>query len=352
MNRSIAGILLALFLGGCSPAHEEAAAKPLVTVTVAQAEQADVPISVRAPALVHPRQQASIASRITAPISALLVGKGDRVEAGAILARLDSRDLVAQREDVLAAMRQAEVVADKRRHLFEEGAIPQRDLLASETELTEAKARLEVSTAQLAFSELRSPFAGRITEQFLYPGDMAQPGTPVFTVADVGVAIARSQVAPGDASGIRQGQECAFAPGDAAAASFSGRVTVINPAVDPARRTVEAWCEIPNGDGRLLPGTFGELRIVTGYARKSVVVPVGAVQLDEGTRKGSAFVVDGQKVAHRKDVLGGVAWGGKMQILSGLEPGEVVVVEGAYALPDGTTVRIADKTAEPEKDDK
>jgi HlyD family secretion protein len=352
MSRRVVALLPAFLIGGCSAAHDEKEAKPLVTVTVAKAEQVDVPTSVRAPALVHPRQVAAISSRITAPILRLLVGKGDRVGAGATLARLDSRDLVAQREDALAAARQAEVLADRRRRLFEEGAIPEREFLASKTELAQAQARLEVSSAQLAFTELKSPFAGHVTEQFLFAGDMAQPGTPVFTVADVGMAIARSQVPPGDAASIRLGQECTFVPGDAAADSFPGRVTVRNPAVDPARRTVEAWCEIPNGDERLLPGTFGELRILTGLAPKSIAVPVGAVQLDEGTRKGSVFVVDAQSVAHRKDVEGGVVFDGKMQVLSGLEAGALVVVEGAYALPDGTAVRVAPPGEGPAKDQK
>jgi RND family efflux transporter MFP subunit len=348
-----AGALVSLLLlAACSSAREEPDAKPLVSVTVATAEPVDVPMSVRAPALVHPRQQANVASRITAPILSLLAGKGDHVRAGAILARLDSRDLVAQRQDALAATQQAEVLADRRNRLFQEGAIPERDLLAAQTELAQTRARLEVSSAQVTFGELRSPFAGRITEQFLYAGDMAQPATPVFTVADVTLAIARSQVPQDEASAIKSTQVCTFTPGDDPANSFPGRVTVINPAVDPARRTVEAWCEIPNGDGRLLPGTFGELRIVTGLARKSIVVPVGAVQLDEGTRQGSVFVVDAQKVAHRKSIEGGVIQDGKMQIVKGLEPGEVVVVEGAYALPDGATVRITEGAKKSEKEEK
>ena len=352
MDRSTALLLSLALLGACSPAKVEPDAKPLVTVTVAEAEMADVQTSVRAPALVHPRQQASIASRITAPIRELLVGKGDRVAAGATLARLDSRDLLAQRAEATATMRQAEVLADRRSHLFEEGAIPQRDLLASQTELAQAKARLDLIGTQLTFAELRSPFAGRITEQFLYPGDMAQPGAPVFTVADVAVAVARAQVPPADAGPLRAGQACVFVPGDAPADSFPGKVTVVNPAVDPARRTIEAWCEIPNREGRLLPGTFGELRIGIGLASRSVVVPLGAVQLDEGTHKGSVCVVDAQKVAHRKEVEGGLVFDGKMQIVAGLAAGERVVVEGAYALPDGTAVRIADKAEKTDKEEK
>lgn len=352
MSRALGAVCVAVASLACSAVREEPESKPLVTVTVAKAAEADVEVSVHAPALVHPRQQASIASRITAPIRELLVRKGDRVAAGAILARLDSRDLVAQREDALAAMRQAEVVAERRGRLFDEGAIPERDLLAAQTDLTQSKARLDVSSSQLSFSELRSPFAGRVTEQFLYPGDMAQPGTPVFTVADLAVAIARAQVPQSEAATLRADQPCTLVPAEAPAESFPGRVSVVNAAVDPARGTVEAWCEIPNPSGRLLPGTFGELRVRTGVDRKSIVVPVGAVQLEEGTHKGSVFVVDARQVAHRRDVESGLLFDGSLQIRTGLAAGEVVVVEGAYALPDGTAVRITEKAKEPEKDEK
>lgn len=349
MNRATTTLLALLVLSGCRSSQEEPEAKPLVTVTIAKARMADVQASVRAPAVVHPRQQAGVASRITAPILELFAAKGDRVAADAKLARLDSRDLTAQRADALAAMRQAQVAAERRAHLFQEGAIPERDLLASQTELAQLKARLELIETQLTFAELRSPFAGQVTEQFLYPGDMAQPSTPVFTVADIEVVVARGQVPQGDSVPLRTGLDCAFLPGDKEADPFAGRLSVVNRAVDSARQTIEAWCEIPNADGHLLPGTFGELRVKTGAASRGLVVPTGAVQLAEGTRTGSVFVVDKENVAHRKEVEAGVAFDGQMQILKGLDDGETVVVEGAYALPDGASVRTKAAAAASEK---
>lgn len=352
MNRATSILFASLLLGGCRAAQEEPEAKPLVNVTVSKAQMADVPVAVNAPAIVHPRQQAGVASRITAPILELFVGKGDRVAADAKLARLDSRDLTAQRADALAAMRQAQVSAERRAHLFQEGAIPERDLLASQTELAQLKARLELIETQLTFADLRSPFAGQITEQFLYPGDMAQPSTPVFTVADIEVVVARAQVPQGDAAPVRPGLACAFRPGDSEVGPFTGRLSTVNRAVDPARQTIEAWCEIANADGRLLPGTFGEVRIQTGPPSRSLVVPLGAVQLAEGTRTGSVLVVDKDNVAHRKDIEAGVAFDGQMQILKGLSEGDTVVVEGAYGLPDGASVRIKDNATPFEKDEK
>jgi membrane fusion protein (multidrug efflux system) len=181
---------------------------------------------------------------------------------------------------------------------------------------------------------------------------MAQPGTPVFTVTDLSLAVARAQVPPGDSAALQSGQDCRFASPDGPSDLPTGHITVLNRSVDSTRQTVEAWCEISNASGLLLPGIFGEVRISTGRPRPSVVVPTGAVQLDEGTHKGVVFVVDAAKTAHRRDVAAGLVVDGTMQILTGLQAGEVVVVEGSYALPDGAKVRLAEEPREPAPDAK
>jgi RND family efflux transporter MFP subunit len=326
----------------CSP-REEPEAPPVVTVKVAPVEQADLVLHVRAPALVHPRQQASIASRLVATIRELTVGKGDRVAAGAVLARLEQRDLLAQQAESRAALAQAEALEARRSRLYEEGAIPERDLLAARTELATARARLDLVEAQLHYTELTSPFAGTVTEQLLYPGDMARPDNPIFTVMDLAVVVARAQVPEGEAVTVRSGQPCAFA--GAEAPGSSGRITVVGGAIDPARRTVEAWCEIQNPAGRLRPGSFGELSIETGTAPGSVVVPVAAVEFVEGTHRGTVRVVDEGKKALRREIESGAIVDGKVQVKSGLRPGETVIVEGGYGLPDGTAVRTGDGEA-------
>jgi len=216
-----------LFLAGCG-SREEKTADPVVDVKVARAETADVKLTVRAPASVFAREQANISARITAPIRKLLVRKGDNVAAGQALAQLDNRDLAAQRDEAAAAvadaeanlqkvesgtlptdierargqavgteaaLNQAQKFYERRKQLFEQGAIPQRDLQLSQTELAQAKANFEVARrsldllqnqsrdkeiqmarskaaqararltlvrALLDFSEIRSPFSGTI----------------------------------------------------------------------------------------------------------------------------------------------------------------------------------------------
>jgi HlyD family secretion protein len=393
-----------ILMTGCAT-KEETEPAVVVDVKTALAEQGDVHLSVSAPAMIFPKQQANVAARLTAPIRRILAQKGARVKAGQVLAELEDSDLVAQRDEAAAAaidaeatlqkvtsgtlpadierargdlaaaeatLSRAQKLYDRRRELFDEGAVPNRDLLDSETELTRAKvaydvakksldllmnqsqeqdiriarsrfdqanARLSLLNAQLRFTRIQCPFDGTIAEQYMYAGDMAKPDTPIFAVIDLSVAVARIQVPESLAGPIKNGQECVFSPADSPGSEYSGKSSVVSRTVDPARRTVEVWCEIPHPDTGLRSGAFGNAQIYTDTVPKSVLVPLPAVQFVEGTNHGSVVVVDEEQTAHIRDVETGENFDGKVQIVKGLNPGETVIVEGGYGLPDGTEVR-------------
>jgi HlyD family secretion protein len=405
-------IICAALLCSCDRAKEDAPEKPVVQVKVSRAAIADIPQVVTAPATIFPRDQANVAARITAPIRELRARKGDNVRAGDVLAILENRDLTAQREEAQAslsdaeanlqrtqagtvpadvergrgqvettraALDQAQKNYDRRKRLFEQGAIPQKDLLQTETELATAKANFEVAqksldllqrqsatgdvaiarsrveqararlngaTANLQYTDLRSPFQGTVTEQFQYPGDMAGPGTPTYTIVDLSIVTARAQVPESSASAVQRGQLCTFAAGDGNIQGAKGKITVVNRAVDPARRTVEVWCEVANPPTSLRAGVFGSLSIEIASIKGAVVVPTAAVQINEGTDTGIALVVDEKRIAHRREVQVGVRLPTQIQVRSGLQAGEIVVTEGGYALPDGTEVRIGNGGSE------
>ena len=395
-------------LAGCGSGHLEEGApkKPVVAVKTALAEATSVELILRAPATIFPREQANITPRVTGVIRELKARKGDVVAAGAVLATLEDRDLSSQRDEAQAMLadaraslektrkgtlpmdlerargqvettqallNQAQKVFERRQALFKQGAIPNRDLLLSETELATAKsnfgvaerslqlllqqsqgqdiriaeARVEQATshlaavgAQLQYAELHAPFAGVITEQFQYAGDLGQPSAPIFTLVDLSVVSARAQVPEADAARVRMAQACRFSSGENDAAAIPGRVSVINRAVDTQRRTVEVWCEIARPSSTLRAGAFGSVAFQTGSLRNTVMVPVGALQLEEGTRKGIVLVVDDKNLAHRKEVEVGEVMGEKRVVLLGLQAGEKIVIEGGYELPDGTQVSL------------
>ena len=406
--RTRALLFCVLLLVGCSSApKEEAEPKPVVSVKVAKAERGDVELSVSAPATTFPREQANISARITSPIRELRVRKGDSVRAGQTLALLEDRDIRAQQAEAAAAIADAQASLEKtatgtlpadidrargqvettqaalqlaqrnyerRKQLFDQGAIPQRDLNVSETELAQAKttfevaqkaldllqnqsrdrdlriaqsrvdqakARLATLDAQLSFTELKSPFNGVIAEQMAYPGDMAKPDSPIFTVMDLSVVVARAQVPEAEAGPVRAGQACRFRPADRPGADVAGKVSVVNSTVDPGRRTVEVWCEIAAPPAWLRSGSFGIAQIVTGRAPGSILVPKEAVQFEEGTRRGIVMLVDDKQLSAQRKVECGPTVNGRVQILKGVSEGELVVIEGGFGLPEGTQLKIA-----------
>lgn len=284
-----------------------------------------------------------------------------------------------------ASLAQAQKNYDRRKELFEKGGIPQRELLVSETELAlakttyevavksidliesqsrdrdiqiaqssldQAKARLAQAMAQLDFAIVRSPFAGVITEQMMFPGDLAKADAPIFIVIDVSVAIARAQLPQAQGGGVRKGQACIFTPADSHEETFAGRLSVINQAIDPQRRTFEVWCEISNGQRRLKGGTFGSVRITTGSPVHGVVVPVAAVQFAEEGGKGTVVIVDAKHIAHVTEVETGEVVDGMVRIIAGLKGGETVILEGGYSLSDGTQVQIKKENEKDEKGEK
>jgi multidrug efflux pump subunit AcrA (membrane-fusion protein) len=277
-------------------------------------------------------------------------------------------------ETAAAALAEAEQIYKRRQTLLAEGAIPERELLISKTQydqaqaanrtaqrslklllessreqdlrmaqsrLEQAKARLAFIETQLGYAEIRSPFDGSITEQFLYPGDMTKPDSPIFTVMDLSAAIARGQVPQGQAAGIREGQPCWFESIDSPEQRSRGKVSVVNQAIDPARRTVEVWCEIPNSGGALKAGAFGRLVAITATHARALTVPLPAVQFEEGKSEGIAWAVGSDNVAHERPVKTGVVSDGRVEILDGLLAGENVVIEGGYGLADGANVAVA-----------
>ncbi len=407
-RRALISVLL-LAAAGCSSSSTEADSEPVpvVSVKVATAERGTVALRVTAPATIFPKEQTNVASRITAPIRELRVGKGDRITKGEVLAVLEDRDLRAQRAEAEAAVTDAQQnlqklqagtlpsdlerargqvdtsqaaydlakqIYDSRKELYDQGAIPRRDLDTSasnvqqtkvalevakksmellknesgesdvrilESKLEQARQRLSNLDAQLGFTVLSSPFDGIVTDQVAYPGDLAQPNSVIFTIMNLSSMVARAQVSETDATRVRQGQSCLFAPSDPAEVSASGSITVVNRVVDPTRRTVEVWCEIRNPPEWLRANAFGQATIITGEDPNSVLVPRDAVQIDEGTRTGLVIVVDAQRLAHERQVECGQITNGRVQILKGLEAGETVVTEGGFGVPDGTQVTFA-----------
>ena len=205
-----------------------------------------------------------------------------------------------------------------------------------------ARSHLQSSEAQVSYSQIHSPISGVIADRPLYAGEMAAQGTPLLVVMDISKVIARVNVPQNQAATVKIGQPATLTQVDSDI-KVEGKVVVVSPATDPNSTTVQVWVQAENPGQVLKPGTSVHAAIMTEVIKAATIVPASAILPGEegGT---SCLVVDSNSVTHRRTVTLGVRDGDKVQILSGLQPGETVVTVGGVGVDDKAKVRIIDNT--------
>jgi RND family efflux transporter MFP subunit len=269
-------------------------------------------------------------------------------------------------------------IFDSRKKLYEEGALPRKDydqasvaliqaksqyeiaamhmtalqsagkkqqLKSAEGQLTSAKGKFEGASAQLAYSEVRSPIDGVVTDRPAYAGETPPPGTPLLTIMDTSSVIAKAHIPQEQAALLKVGNAAKLkGPGDV---DVEGKVTLISPALDANSTTVEVWAEAPNSDGKLRPGSSVTVEMTAQTVNDAIVVPSQAVVKTTEGANVVMIVQDGKAV--QTEIETGIRDGDMTQIKKGLNGGETIVSRGAYGLPDKTKVKI-EETKAPESE--
>jgi RND family efflux transporter MFP subunit len=212
----------------------------------------------------------------------------------------------------------------------------------AEAKIKQAQNHLNALQAQANMAEIRAPISGVVTDQFQCEGEFASSGAKLFTIADISRVIVKAQFADTVVASLETGDAVTIVPTNQPDEKMSGKVTLISRSSDPQNRTVEVWAVFGNPEGLLLTGGAVQFVVSNQTVDDAVVVPLAAVTLDaSNSDSGSVMVVGEDSVAHEKKVKIGIKQDDKVQIAEGLVGGENVVVEGNYALPDGTKVEIA-----------
>ena len=354
------GMLALLLLGGCKKAEEKDKPEP-VAVRAAQVDRGDVPRIVEAAGPLEPLPglDVKLAPLVAGRLAQVLVGEGDRVRAGQTLARLDQtplRDAAAQAEAQLSQARAQESNArsklDRAQKAFAAGVAAGQEV--DDAKLGDATAAAAVRTAQAAVStarnqlsrsELSVGFAGVVAHVFAAPGESVDPGKPVIEVADTARLELRAPLSPGVAALVKPGQSADLRVDGLPGVVTKAKVLAVAPVVDPATGTALVRIRVDNREGALKGGSFAHARIEAGVHANVLRVPREAlVRGEDGT---AVEIIDGGK-AKRQPVEVGYQDERFAEIVSGLKGDEQVILQGAYALPDGTPVNATAAAAKSE----
>ena len=327
----------AVLLSAC--AHE-AEVKPQAQLEVGPGEWITVEPVLRAGLLTaagnaDPYAEATVSTKLMGTVVSVAVREGDRVGAGAVLARIDARELTAKAAQVEAGVAEAEAMqrealthANRMRALFADDAAPRAQLDAAETGLARAEAAVRAARAgasELAavstYARVTSPFAGTVIQRFVDPGAFAAPGAPLVTVQDASRLRVSVMVAPSAIRQLKRGDEINATIEDMPASAI---VEGIVPA-GGSLYTVNAI--VDNREGAFLPGSAATL-LLPQAPRSAMVVPRSAIRR-EGDLTG--VMVRSGETAELRWVRLAPAAGDSVEVLSGLRAGEAVRVPAGEA---------------------
>ena len=324
---------------------------PPESVTSAQAQTANWPAASAAVGTLIAVHGVTLSSEVTGTVREILFDSGDAAKKGAVLVRMDTSVEQAQLASARADEDLAKITLARARKLRETGANAPSDLDAAAARATQTTATVANLEATIAKKTIRAPFDGRIAIRQVELGQVLSPGTVVASLQSVTPIYVEFSLPQQALANLKVGQRVRIQLDIFPGASWEGKVTVINPEVDVATRNVRLRATLNNPDGRLTPGMFASVEVLSDVQQQVTVIP--ATSVIYAPYGDSVFIVEAAKdpagkpstVAHQKFVRVGERRGDFIAIVSGLSPGETVVSSGAFKLRNGMSVVVRNDLA-------
>jgi membrane fusion protein (multidrug efflux system) len=309
---------------------------PTMSVAAEPAALGDIATYYRATASLDPDKRADILARVSGVVERIVAEEGDRVVTGQVLLTIEDDEYRHRATMARVDLEKQEARFARAQKIFEQGLSSAEDFDAIRTDTASAEAALELAELELSYTRVKAPFDGRVVRRVVDQGQTVSNGTVLYTLADMHRLLARVFIPAKEFRTIRPDQPVQLvvsSTGD----RLQGRIDLVNPLVDPESGTIKVTVEVRDYPTTTRPGDFVEVSIVTDSHTDSLLVPRIALVTERGQQ--SVFVVDGD-TAQQRPVEVGFQDDANAEILSGLEVGELVVVQGQRALRDGQPVTV------------
>jgi len=329
-------------LPGCSTSDggaPPAAAPP--TVKVEQASERVFLDVIEAVGTAGANEQVTISSPVTERIDRLYFDDGDFVRSNQLIAMLSQDQEQAALAAALATEEQVKAQLARIQTLSDRGFATRTQLDTQVAALARAQAEADDARARIADRTVRAPLSGAVSLRTISAGSIVSVGDPIATVSDISRIKLDFAVPETELGNLRPGQVIEVSSAAYPGVLFSGRISTIDPLIDPNTRAVSVRAVLPNPGARLKPGMLLQVRIRSAE-RRVPSIPELAV-IGDG-RQRFVYIVDSEGKARRQAVTTGARDGGFIEI-AGLPAGARVITEGAIKIADGVNVQIAGQLA-------
>ncbi|HEX7337057.1 MAG TPA: efflux RND transporter periplasmic adaptor subunit [Gemmatimonadales bacterium] len=309
---------------------------PPMPVETAAARSDTVVDAILATGQIEAMQSIELRPEVEGRLVQILVREGSPVRQGTPLFKIDDAELRAQVAQVEAERDLARQSLTRTRDLLSQKASSQAELERAEATMRSTEAQLELLKVRLGRTLVRAPFGGVMGQRFVSLGDYVSSDTRLASLQTVSPQRVSFQVPERYAEQLKPGQQVTFRVAALPGREFTGTVDFVDPTVRLPGRTIMVKAQVPNRRGELQSGMFIEARLATAVRPEAVVIPEDAVL----PLQGSNFVwvvADGK--ATRRQVELGVRTPGFVEVRSGVQDHEQVVVGGQERLAEGAPVQ-------------
>jgi membrane fusion protein (multidrug efflux system) len=309
---------------------------PAMPVEVVAARTDTIVDAILATGQIEAMQSVELRPDIEGRIAEILVREGALVARGTPLFKVDDAELRAEVARAEADRDLARQSLARTRELLGQKASSQSELERAEATARSTAAQLELLKVRLARTVVRAPFAGVAGQRHVSLGDYVTTSTPLVTVQTVSPQRAAFQVPERYADQLKVGQQVTFRVAALTGREFAGRVDFVDPLVQLPGRTITVKAVVANPRRELQAGMFIEVRLATAVRPRAVIIAEDAVLPIQGSS--FVWVVQTGKAIRRQVELG-VRTPGLVEVRSGVEAGEQVVVGGQERLAEGAPVQ-------------
>jgi RND family efflux transporter MFP subunit len=316
-----------------------------VSVSVVQPERRAFERASSQPSSAEAFYEADLGAKVSGHVSELNVDIGARVTVGQVLARIAVPELNQARNAARAKVTASQSEYARTAMLVERNSMTPRALDEAKSRLDTAVAEQAEIEAQMQYAIIEAPFDGIVTSRTIDPGDLVYEASspkgsdqPLLRVAKLDVVRVKSYVPERDAAWADVGDAATIVFDALPGKLFSGEVARVSGALDPGTRTMLVEVDLPNDDGRIRPGYYGQMRIVLESREGALALPAAAVRSEGGSA--FVYVVAEGDAARRVPIEIGLDANGWVEVTRGLTGQERVVANAVGTLVDGGPLRV------------
>ena len=325
---------------------EEAAAQnasgppPAVIVEGVVLQPVDLQDKIVATGTIQPNEDVTLTSEASGKVTGIYFTEGSNVSRGQLLVKINDAELQAHLKRLRHQIKLAEDTENRQKQLLQKEAISESDYERALTQLNTLRAEADLLQAQIAKTEIRAPFSGKVGLRYISEGSYIGPNTKVADLVDIQPVKITFSIPERYAGNIEKGSNINFSI-EKTNNTYKGEVIAVAPTIDVDTRTIVVKAQYPNTYNEIMPGSFARIELILSDINDALVVPTEALIPEMGGQK--VFVVKNGKVEPR-NVQTGIRGDKTIQITGGLNVNDTVVTSGILKVRPGSQVQLTSLT--------